>query len=315
MSNYFENFPTVDYKFGNEKTSTQFQHIGTAVDILEQVRKYEVYYLNVEIQNGERPDQLSYRLYESSNYYWTFYLLNDHLRTNGWPIRDADVWPKAQEYYPNTVVQTYGVTQDKSPREINSGEIIWLPEGDQKPLAQSTHFVPGNYIWFQYSHTAGKILSVDPRMGTVTTDAKNIRGVEQVIEVIDESEANKVLSNPDHIPENRYSEMGIRKVMDEFDAPHHYQDFEGNWIYPKWSSEFPYPLIHFKDIPIEESEAGGYEDKDGNWVTVGSNINTINSVSNYQRLADLNREQKVISVIKQDSIRSIVREFNNLLKQ
>jgi hypothetical protein len=329
MSNYFENFPVVDYRFGNEKTLTQFQHIGTAVDILEQVRKYEVYYINIEIQNGERPDQLSYRLYETPNYYWTFFLLNDHLRTNGWPIRDADVWPKAQEYYPNTVIQTYGVTQDKAPRLFDDGDkpkILWLAEGDQKPLAQSTFFVPGNYVWFQNSYTAGKILSVDPRMGTITTDAKGVRGAEQVVEVIDEVDAAIVLNDPKYIPQKRYAEMEIArdkrnraKVIDEFDAPHHYQDYEGNWIYPKWSKHAPYPLIHFKDVPIEMSEAGGYEDDSaggpGPWVTVSSDINTINSVSNYQRLVELNRDQKTISVIKKDSIRFIVREFNNLLKQ
>lgn len=304
MSNYFENFPVVDYKFGNERTYTRFQHIGTAVDILEQVRQYEVYYLNIEIQNGERPDQLSYRLYESPNYYWTFYLLNDHLRTNGWPIRDADVWPKAQEYYPNTVVQTDGVTQDKAPKLFDDGDkpkILWLADGDQKPLATSTYFVPGNYVWFQNSHTAGKILSVDPRMGTVTTDAHNIRGAEQIMEVVDEIDASIVLNDGDYIPQKRYAEMAIRKVMDEYDAPHHFQDYEGNWIYPKYSKDAPYPLKQFKDVPLGEEGS--------------TDINTVNSVSNFQRLRELNQQQKVISVIKPDSIRFIVREFNNLLKQ
>jgi len=321
MSNYFENFPVVDYRFGSERTFTRFQHLGTAVDILEQVRKYEVYYLNIEIQNGERPDQLSYRLYETPNYYWTFYLLNDHLRTNGWPIRDADVWPKAQEYYPNTVIQTNGVAQDKAPKLFDDGDkpkILWLADGDQKPIAMSTQFVPGNYVWFQNSYTAGKILAVDPRLGTITTTAKGVRGAEQVVEVIDEVDHDIILNeDQNHIPEKRYAEAGItnKGIMDEFDAPHHYEDVDGNWIYPKWSPNPPYPLVQFKSIPIDQKEAGGYEDKDGNWVPIGSDINTINSVSNYQRLAELNREQKTISVIKRDSIRMIVREFNNLLKQ
>ena len=46
MSDYFKNFPVVDYKFGDETTPVQFQHIGTAVDILEQVRPFNVYYQN-----------------------------------------------------------------------------------------------------------------------------------------------------------------------------------------------------------------------------------------------------------------------------
>ena len=38
MSNYFQDFPVVDYYFGDEETTTRFQHLGTAVDILEQVK-------------------------------------------------------------------------------------------------------------------------------------------------------------------------------------------------------------------------------------------------------------------------------------
>ena len=72
MSDYFKNFPVVDYKFGDETTPVQFQHIGTAVDILEQVRPFNVYYQNYVIQNGERPEQLSYKLYRNTDYYWTF---------------------------------------------------------------------------------------------------------------------------------------------------------------------------------------------------------------------------------------------------
>ncbi len=68
MWDYFKNFPVVNYNFGDEKTSTEFQHIGTAVDILEQVRPFNVYYQNYVIQNGERPEQLSYKLYGHTNH-------------------------------------------------------------------------------------------------------------------------------------------------------------------------------------------------------------------------------------------------------
>ena len=68
MSNYFEEFPLVDYKFGEEDTTTKFQHLGTYVDILDQVKDYSVYYETYAIQNGERPEQLSYKLYRDVNH-------------------------------------------------------------------------------------------------------------------------------------------------------------------------------------------------------------------------------------------------------
>ena len=43
-------------------------------------------------------------------------------------------------------------------------------------------------------------------------------------------------------------------------------------------------------------------------------INTINSISNYQRMIELNEKQQIISVIKQDNINQIAAEFERLLR-
>ena len=125
---------------------------------------------------------------------------------------------------------------------------------------------------------------------------KKIREVQkkknaQGIEVIDKVDAEKVMLDRDYIPEARRAEMEIiDEPYDELDAPHHYEDVSGNWVYPEYSGVFPFPINH-------------------------RTVNTKNSISYYQRLVDLNYEQKSISVIKSDSIDRIVREFNNLLSR
>lgn len=293
MSNYFQNFPVVDYKFGDENTFNRFQHIGTAVDILEQVKEYSVYYRNYNISNGERPEQVSYKLYGDVNHYWTFYLLNDHLRQSGWPIRHADVYNKALQYYPNTTIKVSAVTQDKEPKLIDLGSeflIEYVATDKPTPMSQSKYFVPGNYVYFRHSKVAGKILKVDQKMGMLWTDAKDIRGIDNVMDIIDEEDALKVIADREYVPEIRRAEMEIIEVYDEHDAPHHYEDASGNWIYPEYSGEFPYPMNH-------------------------QSVRTLNSVSYYQRIVELNDAQKSISVIKEDSIGTIVREFNRLLKR
>lgn len=292
MSNYFRNFPVVDYKFGDETTFAQFQHLGTAVDILDQVKQYSVYYYTYQIQNGERPEQLSYKLYGDVNHYWTFYLLNDHLRQSGWPIRHADIYTKALQYYPNSVVKVTTVTQDKEPTLIDTGTdllIEYVATNQQTPMCQSNYFVPGNYAYFRYSKVAGKILKVDQKMGMVWTEAKDIRGIDNVMEIIDEEDALKVMADREYVPEVRRAEMEIIEVYDEHDAPHHYEDTAGNWIYPEYSGTYPYPMDH-------------------------RSVNTLNSISYYQRLTELNDKQKSISVIKKDSIGPIITEFRKLLR-
>jgi hypothetical protein len=49
----------------------------------------------------ERPDWLSFKLYGDNRFHWTFYLLNDKIRRQGWPLDYNEVVQKAKEDYPN----------------------------------------------------------------------------------------------------------------------------------------------------------------------------------------------------------------------
>ena len=293
MSSYFNNFPKVDYRFGDQSTTNVFQHLGTYVDVIDQVKDYSVYYQTFNIRNGERPEQLSYSLYRDTDYYWTFYLLNDHIRESGWPIRDADVYAKAQKYYPNKVSHVSGVVQKQGFRGFDDGNglrIVWFPTDELVPLCKSETFKVGNYVYFASSKVAGQILAIDQKMGAITHDASGIRSesIDRTMETISEEDAIKVKADPDYEPLARYESMEMEKNYDEFDAPHHYEDATGNWIWPDWAEKYPNGLVR-------------------------SNVNTVNSISNYQRLTELNSEQQVISIIKQDSINQIISEFNRLL--
>ena len=305
MSNFFEEFPVVDYKFGNEETTTQFQHLGTYIDIVDQVKEFNVYYENYSIKNGERPEQLSYRLYRNTNYYWTFYLLNDKLRQSGWPIRDADVFPKAQEYYPNTVLAVNGVTLTQAPMVTVNRDIVWVPNNEQVPMVKSDFFNVGDYIYFPNSHVSGKILKVDHKMGMITTDAEGIRSADTLVSAIPDAEWIKMQSDSEYVPVQQYAVMEVNQKWDEFDAPHHYEDVEGNWLFPSYSPTYPHPFNHNRLIGWNNSSSA---------FEVLSGRDTVNSISNYTRLAEINESQKLISVIKKDSIVKVVTEFNRLLR-
>jgi len=320
MSDYFKNFPVVDYKFGDETTPVQFQHLGTAVDILEQVRPFNVYYQNYVIQNGERPEQLSYKLYGHTNHYWTFYLLNDHLRTQGWPIRESDLYNKAQQYYPNTTFTTTGVTQLHEPKLIDQGDgpfIEWIPTDSRTPLSQSPGFKVGAYVFFRYSKKAGIIKKIDQQTAMVTVDVHDVRSVDNVMEIVDEEEALKVIADPEYVPNKKVEELEIFKKYDEFDAPHHYEDASGNWLYPVQSDTYPFEFDQSK-LRRWDNEAilqdGSPNPSFLSWV-VASEKTSLNSISNYTRLRELNQSQQHISVIKADVIDQIVSELKSLLKR
>lgn len=312
MSNYFRNFPKVDYRFGDETTTTQFQHLGTYVDIIDQVKEYSVYYQSYNIKNGERPEQLSYFLYGNDTHYWTFYLLNDHLRTNGWPVRDADLFPKAKQYYPNYVSMTFGVVQKQGLKLYDDGNgvsVVWVPLDEMLPLCMSTTFKEGNYVYFSSSKVAGQILKVDQKLGAITHTAEGVRdaSVDRTMESISEEDYLEVKADPEYIPQKRYEVLELYKNYDEVDAPHHYEDVDGNWIYPPMSEKYPnsFNVTGFMDPNTEKNPVASMSVSD---------INSINSVSNFQRTIELNDEQKIISVINRDNIGRIVSEFNRLLQ-
>ena len=85
--NYFKFFPKVGYDIN--RTGTQQE----VVDIYRQVRPIgdrldEIYrYTTYTVQDGERPDIVSQRLYGTPKYYWTFFVVNNFLHDG------YKVWP------------------------------------------------------------------------------------------------------------------------------------------------------------------------------------------------------------------------------
>ena len=126
MSKYFAPFPLLQYSFGTGEDPVLFQNISTYIDLVDQVKDDVTYYETMQIEEYERPDTLSYKLYGTTDYYWTFYLLNDSIREGGWPLSSADLQAKALIDYPNRVITT---TSDISSTFLPNETIIGLATG------------------------------------------------------------------------------------------------------------------------------------------------------------------------------------------
>ena len=87
--NYFNKFPKVLFDVNNDGSFSVQVDITKTVDINTIDEDKITYYTFHEIQDGERPDNLSYNLYGTSQYYWTFFVVNDSLKAglnNAWPL-------------------------------------------------------------------------------------------------------------------------------------------------------------------------------------------------------------------------------------
>jgi len=103
---YFRDFPIIEYKFGQEATPDLFRNIAVYADVIDQVRNSVTTYQDYQVLPDERPDQASYNIYGSVNYYWTFYLMNPHLRERGWPLSQQTAFEKATKDYNIRVLTT-----------------------------------------------------------------------------------------------------------------------------------------------------------------------------------------------------------------
>lgn len=103
---YFKNFPTTFYSFGNKESVEVFQNLSLYVDIIDQLKDNYAFYEYFYIQENERPDQMSMRLYGTPEFHWTFYLMNDTIRERGWPLSNNDIIAKCQKDYPHLVLTT-----------------------------------------------------------------------------------------------------------------------------------------------------------------------------------------------------------------
>ena len=174
---YFAQFPyRTDHKIFlvNEDLTKQlevnlsfpdfFRHVALAFPKIDDGK---FFYEQIRILDRERPDQLSYRLYGTEQYYWTFFIINDKLR-----LGEAIQWPLSNEQINN-----------KLDREYEGQTIVTFKSRFIKTLRPSLSFKKDNYLYNKFrigeivrgqtSNVTGVIVNIRPEFGQIIT--KNIR--------------------------------------------------------------------------------------------------------------------------------------------
>ena len=103
---YFKNFESLAYRFGNLEDPVLFNNLTQYVDLIDEIKTNVAFLNKYTILSGDRPDSLSHKLYGTTDYYWTFYLMNDDLRYSGWPVDTGGLLEAAISKYPNRTVVT-----------------------------------------------------------------------------------------------------------------------------------------------------------------------------------------------------------------
>lgn len=194
MPNYFQNFQAVGYRFGDNEAPVLFDNLTQYVDIIDNMRDQISFYNKYTIVSGERPDTLSYELYGTTDYYWTFFLMNDHLRLSGWPVNSEDLLNIIKSKYPYQVITT-------------SDDI-------------ATSFPIGQTITGTPSGTTGKIIARRLDLGQLIIDTGG--------DTFGDRSNNESISYTD--AEGSLFRASVYGTSAQYNAVHHYEDTEGNHV-------------------------------------------------------------------------------------
>jgi len=203
---FFKNYRKTGYTFGDD-----FEKLGGAgrqieyvrdltqyVDIVDQVREGIHFYEPYNIIEGERPDQVSQFLYETPTYHWTFYMMNDSLRSHGWPLTYPQMEKKIQTDFPHQYIYV---------------------RADISNIFLQNEFVTG-----ALSGTRGKIIKRDVDHGIIVIDTFAYKNAGRA-NTFRQGEAITCTGGPANT-----ATLTIVGTGNEFNATHHYEDAEGNYV-------------------------------------------------------------------------------------
>ena len=106
---FFKQFPRVEYDFNRTGIKQNmidiFRGVRPLPTFLDNYSAYKFY----EIKNGERPDIVSRRLYNTPDFYWTFFVVNDFLHDGyrAWPLSQEDLYDYINHEYEGFVIETH----------------------------------------------------------------------------------------------------------------------------------------------------------------------------------------------------------------
>lgn len=271
--NFFKNFPVVEVDLQRDGRVNKMVNIFKSVRPLQNFIDDPSLYTFYEIKNGERPDIVSQRLYSTSEFYWTFFVINDFLH-DGYRS-----WPMSQEVldkYIDVEYEGFAITTNPEPTTNSDGSVI-----------EYTNSLAGENITYTVDGTRfrlGETVTGSSSNASGTVTKKNIDLNQLIIQ-----SASGTFSPGEFIDGGSSSaSVAAHQVFKYAEAPHHYYkvgDTEERPVTPKI----------FIDSPL------------------ATDNQDLAYTSNREYINDINEERSLIRVIQPEYISQFVEQFENTL--
>ena len=202
MSYFFQGFPTMFYDIMANGKLVETTDLFRAVRIKNSIRDDILLYKSYHIQDGERPDHVSLKLYGTTNYYWTFFMINENL------VNTFADWPCSR------------IEMDNKIRIKYQGQVLLTDED------MSTKFVKGETIQGFISGATASITQKDTDKGIIRLVPGSLVGEFRDGELVRGLTSNDTLT--------------INSQRDYKDAPNHFETPDGSWV--KKGTAFSVPV-------------------------------------------------------------------------
>jgi len=196
---YFQRFPFVNYNFGDNEANTIFPNITAYIDIVDQIKDEVSFYEKYTILDGDRPDIVSQKLYDTPDYHWTFFLMNDGLRESGWPLTEREMRALVKKRYPHRTVTT------------------------QSNIA--SNFLPGDFVIGKTSGTTGRVVERNLDLGQIVIASdKNDAGLNNNFGQTEQIAAGTTAE------EQAVNTATLISESQQFNAPLYYKNTSGDIV-------------------------------------------------------------------------------------
>jgi len=188
---YFRYFPTLDYDLDDNGSTRQAVDLFRISKLITGVNDNISFYRNYTIQDGERPDHVSKNLYDTTDYHWTFFIVNENLKNL---YQD---WPKSRQKFDEYIEHTYTTLY----LGVNAYDFF-------------DKFQVGETLQGLQSNATAKLVRKNTSLGWI--EVESVSGTFRANEIV------RGLISQDFVTING---SGSFK-----DAAHHYEDSDGNWV-------------------------------------------------------------------------------------
>ena len=212
---YFKNIKNVAIDVDGSNNFDKLKNLTAKAKVSNALINNAGYYQTVEVIDGERPDHLSKRLYNTDDYHWTFLLLNSHLKNiwDDWPMKYSQLVEYCTEKYQYLAADT----DDDLNNKFTLGEVVTGSVSNATGTLKEIHVNMGYLV-------------IEKLTGTFTITGETVNGV---------SSADSVTCN--FIKSQAY-------------APHHHvDDSTGAWVPRRLAGTTAYSYIDYESAVTEQN--------------------------------------------------------------